>query len=325
MVALVLAVLALPVRADVVFLKNGNRLEGVVEKETADEVVIDLGPGTTSLPRRSVSRVKRSSPKELAALRREHRRKFFDSGRWVPKGGEDLFTRYQELGRSREKAMDARRRREALSEEQAQLSAELASLEGQARYEAWKRLQEIQGLLPLVERDMQAYFSRFKELGESVARAPAPESEDDVEFQANLRAALGELDKDFDGDAIVSRKSGSHLVVQAVFDGRVPATLMVDTGASLTTISPAVAARLTPVPGSESEGLSSMADGRRVKVKVFRVGTLEVGRSKEALVVVAVLPPPGAGVDGLLGMSFLEHFAVRVDASTGQLMLNRLK
>ena len=82
-----------------------------------------------------------------------------------------------------------------------------------------------------------------------------------------------------------------------------------------------VTAAIPPRPSA----LASPAAHRRVKVKVFRVGTLEVGRSKESLVVVAVLPPPGAGVDGLLGMSFLEHFAVRVDASTGQLMLNRLK
>ena len=43
------------------------------------------------------------------------------------------------------------------------------------------------------------------------------------------------------------------------------------------------------------------------------------------MVPVAVLPSPGNGCDGLLRMSFLEHFAVPVDASTGQLFLNRMK
>lgn len=311
--------------ADVVYLKNGNRMEGIVQSETAEEVVLDMGFGTTSLPRSSVARIKRSASKDRETLRRAHQKEFFDSGRWVPKGCADLFSRYQDVGRAREKAMEARRRRESMREEEARLSGELGGLEGRERYDAWRRLQEIQTLLPLAERDMQAYFTQYKGLEEAVAAAPAPADGEERDFREQLGDSLKRLVKDFDQDSIVSRRSGSHLIVQALLDRRVPATLMVDTGASLTTISPAIAAKLAPVPGSESEGLSSMADGRRVKVKIFRVGSVEVGRSKEELVPVAVLPPPGPGVDGLLGMSFLEHFAVQVDGATGQLLLNRLK
>jgi len=311
--------------ADVVVLKNGNEMEGLVQKADADEVVLDMGFGTTALPRRTVLRIKRSSPQDAEKLRGEHRRKFFDTGRWVPKSCQDLFTRYQEVGRSRETAGDAKKRRDGLTDEEAKLSADIGGLEGQARYDAWKRLQEIQTLLPAAEREMQAYFTKFKALEAAIPEAKAEGSEEEREFHARLAESVQEMEKDFNQDAIVSRKAGSHLVVQAVLDGRVPATLMVDTGASLTTISPRVAAQLTPVPGSESDGLTSMADGRRVKVRMFRVASLEVGRSKEEMVAVAVLPSPGNGVDGLLGMSFLEHFAVQVDASTGMLLLNRLK
>lgn len=311
--------------ADVVILKNGNELEGVVVSANAGEVVLDMGFGTTALPKRSVLRIKRSTPKALARLRREHRKQFFDSGRWVPKSREALFVRYQEVGRARETALDAKKRRDALTEEEAKLNADMGELEGQARYETWKRLQKIQSLLPAAERDMQEYFTKFKALQAAIPSAASASSDEEREFHERLAESVKQMERDFNQDEIVSRLSGSHLIVQAVLDGRVPATLMVDTGASLTTVSPEVAAKLTPVPGSESEGLTSMADGRRVKVRVFRVASLEVGRSKEEMVAVAVLPSPGNGCDGLLGMSFLKHFAVQMDASMGQLFLNRLK
>ncbi|MBI5201976.1 MAG: clan AA aspartic protease [Elusimicrobia bacterium] len=316
--------LAVPLWADVLVLKNGNEMEGLVVSTNAQEIVLDMGFGTTALPRRSVAKIRRSSPEDAERIHREHRKKFFDSGRWVPKSCEDVFARYTETGRAREAGTDAKKRRDSLTEEEARLSADLGGLEGQARYDAWKRLQEISTLLPAAEREMQAYFSKFKALESALPETPKG-TEEEKEFHARLTEAVAEMSKEFNQDTIVSRKSGSHLVVQAVLDGRVPCTLMVDTGASLTTISPAIAAKLTPVPGSESDGLTSLADGRRVKVKVFRVSTLEVGRSKEELVPVAVLPSPGNGVDGLLGMSFLEHFAVQVDAQSGQLMLNRLR
>ncbi|MBI4346220.1 MAG: clan AA aspartic protease [Elusimicrobia bacterium] len=311
--------------ADTVVLKNGNEMEGIVQSANAREVVLDMGFGTTSLPRRSVAKIVRSKAPERERILRDHRRNFFDSGRWVPPSRRELFERYQEVGRAREKATDAKKRREGLAEEEARLTEELPSLDFYPRIEAWKRLQEIQATLPSIERDMQAYFMKFKEFETAAGAAPAAAEAEEREFDQRLREAIAEMDKDFDRDAIVSRRSGAHLIVQAVLDGRVPATLMVDTGASLTTITPEVAAKLTPVPGSESAGLTTVADGRQVKVKVFRVGTLEVGRSKEGLVAVAVMPAPGPGIDGLLGMSFLEHFAVQVDGPTGRLMLNRLK
>ena len=311
--------------ADVVVLKNGTEMEGLVLRMNADEVVLDMGFGSNNLPRRSVLKVKRSAPEANERLRREHRKKFFDSGRWVPKSRQALFERYQEVGRSRETANDARKRRDALTEEEARLRAGMGDLDEQAGYEAMRRLHQIQLLLPAAEGEMQAYFTKFKALEASLPALPPAGNEEEREFQEGLAESVRVMARDFNQDSIVSRKVGSHLVVQAVLDGRVPAMLMVDTGASHTTISPRVAAMLTPVPGSESDGVTTMADGRPVKVKMFRVATLEVGRSKEEMVAVAVLPSPGGGCDGLLGMSFLEHFAVQVDASTGKLFLNRLK
>lgn len=320
-----LAVLSGPASADTVHLKNGNELEGLVQRQTAGEVILDLGFGTMSLQRSDIARIRRSSPKERAELKREHRRKYFDSGRWVPAEYKDLFTRYQELGAAREAAREARSRRDALIQEQAGLAMELPRLEGRSRYDSLVRLREIETLLPFSEREMQAYLSKYKAFEEHAAAAPEPATPEAREFREHLARSLREMSQEFDQDEIVSRKEGSHLVVQAMIDGRVPAAFLVDTGASLTTISPALAERLTPLPGSEGSGVSTLADGSRSKVKTFEVASLEIGRSRQERVRVAVMPAPGRGVDGLLGMSFLEHFTVQVDIPAGKLLLNRMK
>lgn len=311
--------------ADTIHLKNGNQLEGLIAKETRAEIVLDLGFGTMSLQRSDVARIQRSSPKGRAELKRIHRHKFFDSGRWVPSEYKDLFARYQELGAAREAAREARGRRDALLEEQSDLVQEMPRLDGQARYDSIRRLREIDTLLPFAERDMQAYLTRFKAFEEAAAAAPEAASPEAREFRERLAQAQAEMAAEFDKDEIVSRREGSHLIVQAMLDGKVPATFLVDTGASLTTISPQVAARLSPLAGSEALGVSTLADGRRTQVKTFEVGAIEIGRSRQSRVRVAVMPTPGPSVDGLLGMSFLEHFAVQVDVPAGKLLLNRMK
>lgn len=320
-----LALLAVLASADTVYLKNGNELEGIVQKQGQAEIVLDLGFGTMSLQRTDVARIRRSAPKERAELKREHRRKYFDTGRWVPSVYKDLFGRYQELGAAREAAREARSRRDALLQEQGGLATELPRLEGRTRYDSLVRLREIETLLPFAEREMQAYLSKYKAFEEHLAEAPEPSTAEAKEFREHLARSLREMSQEFDLDEIVSRREGSHLVVQALVDGKVPATFLVDTGASLTTISPQVAERLTPLPGSEGSGVSTLADGRRSKVRTFEVARLEIGRSRQERVRVAVMPAPGRGVDGLLGMSFLEHFAVQVDVPAGKLLLNRMK
>lgn len=312
--------------ADTVHLKNGNQLEGLIEKETRAEIVLDLGFGTMGLQRSDVARIQRSSPKGRAELKKLHRRKFFDSGRWVPPEYKDLFARYQELGAAREAAREARARRDALLEEQSGVAQELPRLDdGQARYDSIRRLREIDTLLPFAEREMQAYLTKFKAFEDAAAAAPEAESPEALEFRERLTQAQAEMAAEFEKDEIVSRREGSHLIVQAMLDGKVPAAFLVDTGASLTTISPQVAARLSPLAGSEAVGVSTLADGRRTKVKTFEVAAIEIGRSRQSRVRVAVMPAPGPSVDGLLGMSFLEHFAVQVDIPAGRLLLNRMK
>ena len=98
---------------------------------------------------------------------------------------------------------------------------------------------------------------------------------------------------------------------------------LVDTGSSVTVISPTLAAEMginggaygTPV---ELQTLGGRTAGAPAIVGSIRVGTLEL---RDAPV---VLHDPGPGLDGILGNTFLSRYQVTVDADRRQLHLRPL-
>jgi len=99
---------------------------------------------------------------------------------------------------------------------------------------------------------------------------------------------------------------------------------LVDTGSSVTVLSPTLAADLgigggpdggTPV---ELQTLGGRTAGAPAIVGSLRVGTLEL---RDAPV---VLHDPGPGLDGILGNTFLSRYQVTVDADRRQLHLRPL-
>jgi clan AA aspartic protease (TIGR02281 family) len=98
---------------------------------------------------------------------------------------------------------------------------------------------------------------------------------------------------------------------------------LVDTGSSVTVISPTLAAEIgiaggpdgTPV---ELQTLGGRTAGAPAIVGSLRVGTLEL---KDAPV---VLHDPGLGLDGILGNTFLSRYQITVDADRRQLHLRPL-
>lgn len=56
------------VSADIVYLKNGRSVEGIIQKEDADNVVLFIGFGTVTFPRPQVQAIKRSGAKDTYNL-----------------------------------------------------------------------------------------------------------------------------------------------------------------------------------------------------------------------------------------------------------------
>jgi clan AA aspartic protease (TIGR02281 family) len=98
---------------------------------------------------------------------------------------------------------------------------------------------------------------------------------------------------------------------------------LVDTGSSVTVLSPALAAELGVAAGTgvapvELHTLGGRTAGQAATVTSLRVGDVEV---RDAPV---VLHDPGPGIDGILGNTFLSRYRVTVDADRRQLQLHLL-
>jgi aspartyl protease family protein len=112
-------------------------------------------------------------------------------------------------------------------------------------------------------------------------------------------------------------------ITPVMLDGAHTGRFLVDTGSSVTVVSPELAARVGiregAGPGSvELQTLGGRTAGRAAVVRSLRVGDLEM---REAPIVVH---DPGQGVDGILGNTFLARYRITVDADRRQLHLGPL-
>jgi len=70
----------------------------------------------------------------------------------------------------------------------------------------------------------------------------------------------------------------------------------------------------------------TLADGSRVTAKPVMLDSMQVGDARVEQVPAMVLPnSPAPGMDGLLGMSFLQEFSIHFDAANQRLILQRFR
>ncbi len=357
-----LALAAAPaLRADTVFLKNGNQMEGQVVREEPGQIELDIGYGTVWLQKDDIQRIKRAGAaggKEAAELRRRR----FESGREVPAGAEKLFELFHEVRVKREKAFDAKGARDESRREADGRETELPQL--RQRYGAMmvqlrgvnpsydpagynrlvgqinKTAAQIEahqfslGAGPQKSREAQAaimdYLASYRKLreylkGEGGAVLNGAKSKA-ADFYAWMNEAAREMEGDFAKDTVASERRGNHLMVDALINGKVTARLMVDTGAGTTLLYREAADRLGVAQGSADPIVQvTTADGALVPAKMITLDSIAVGESKVEKSAAAVVNASGQGFDGLLGMSFLSHFLVQVDAANGRLILEKLR
>jgi len=129
------------------------------------------------------------------------------------------------------------------------------------------------------------------------------------------------------GVAVPISRAGRSLVVQAKLNGSRDARLILDTGADITVLSHAAALDAGLLPSQTVATVTLNTAGGSVRADVFRIGTVSVGAAEARNVPAAVhdLPDAPAGVEGLLGLTFLDQFLVTVDAQKGELHLKPRK
>jgi hypothetical protein len=119
------------------------------------------------------------------------------------------------------------------------------------------------------------------------------------------------------------RLAGTLSLVPVVING-VAATLLLDTGATLTVLHPAFARRASiAVPADAPKMSGVVVGGQRYAVPFVKVGSMAVGDVTVEGIDVGVFEGLGhlPGVDGLLGGNFLSHFTVTIDRTSRRLTL----
>lgn len=118
--------------------------------------------------------------------------------------------------------------------------------------------------------------------------------------------------------------SGNHILVRAVLNHREAVTLLLDTGATHTMLTPEAARRVGLTPMSHAlTGALQVVGGRQVRFPLVPLAALAMGEVVVKNLQVGILStfPGTRTVDGLLGGDFLEHFTLTLDYSARQLQL----
>jgi len=111
-------------------------------------------------------------------------------------------------------------------------------------------------------------------------------------------------------------KKPGMILVWAKLNNDEECCMMVDTGASIITIPESIVSVLGLTDQVGEEITVSLAGGIRVKARELVIPSISVFGQEAVDVDAVVLDEPMPGVDGLLGLSFLDRFAYRIDQTT---------
>ena len=144
---------------------------------------------------------------------------------------------------------------------------------------------------------------------------PPPSPETAIDPRPST-AALGQV-------TVPLQHIGGSLVITVRLNGERQAQLILDTGATLTLLSRAIARDLGLYSESPSSSAVVNTAGGQVAVDVMRISAIEVGGAAVRNVPVAIFDLPDAPptIEGLLGLSFLSHFLVTLDLEQSELRL----
>jgi clan AA aspartic protease (TIGR02281 family) len=156
----------------------------------------------------------------------------------------------------------------------------------------------------------QAIFSRIP-LDEFILKARSG-------FSTSGKVTAGSKDS-----IIPLERQGGVWVAQVEFNDLHQTKLIVDTGATFTTISEDLAFDAGIQPDPRSPDINLNTAGGNVQAKMGIAPRIRVGHAgrDDVRVVIHTIPNLPEGIDGLLGLSFFDRFMVRLDQSQRELHL----
>jgi len=125
-----------------------------------------------------------------------------------------------------------------------------------------------------------------------------------------------------DESTIRLERAGGGWLAEVVVNDTQGARFLVDTGASVTVLSPEMADTLGIKPPPRGRVIKLHTLSGEIEAPIVTVPSLRVGEL-EANDVVAVIHPMVEGLDGILGNTFLARYTVTLDARRGLLTVRR--
>jgi clan AA aspartic protease (TIGR02281 family) len=118
---------------------------------------------------------------------------------------------------------------------------------------------------------------------------------------------------------------GKTMRVGVMVNGKYLQEMVLDSGASLISLPPGVAAKFGLKPTDKDPRIIlQLADGREIDGRLMKLASVRIGKFTVDNVECAVLGQDAVAAEPLLGMSFLEHFKFEIDSSAKKLTMVKI-
>jgi aspartyl protease family protein len=156
-------------------------------------------------------------------------------------------------------------------------------------------------------------------------QTPEPAKVSPASVTASIEKRLQKIEQEVFSETIpLDVRRGGSLFVDVVV-GKKSLQMVVDSGATLVTLTSATASQLgITIPEDAPELKLVMADGRDIPAKAIVIARMRVGEFEAENVRTAVLAPSADGAEPLLGMSYLGNFKFEINANEKTLKMLRV-
>jgi clan AA aspartic protease (TIGR02281 family) len=353
--------------ADTITMKNGNSLDGIIQKETPTQITLGVGVGVVTINKSQIATIKKSDAQGESQIQDAWQQHYFAHDQYVPKGLESVAAEFRSIDAQRRAAMEdlaylrsPAAGHKALQDELQRLQQESTDCmrrlpptppPADAKYAAdienynalIGRHNALQARMEIVNdtllkknvmddhcrRRIAAYLQALLNFQTVFAarydqhRKTGGTKQEDV-FFTEMAKRIGAYSTEIREIDVPFETDGLHAVVTARINNQTDARLLLDTGATLVQISETLAKRLNLRLPDEPKLKVTLADGSEVRVKPVVLDSVQVADARAEHVRGIVSPSePSPGVDGLLGMSFLQEFDMRLDGANHKLILKR--
>ncbi|UCD54644.1 MAG: retroviral-like aspartic protease family protein [Candidatus Omnitrophota bacterium] len=340
-------------RAEIIHLKNKGEVKGTIKSESEQSIVVDIGFGTVAISKQDIESIEHREEKvtkapvkklwsdvlNLSAELKEVKKKKIEAVKYKSRHDRlkykliNLEREISFLNSKFENLNDRLRRKKkddiyAYNKLVAELNATNAKMSKMI-----SSLTQTKNMKEAVDPHVSKYVSEYSKALRSLeakfdniyteTKKSGFSDEDEKYFYESMEAEISKLKNDFKHTEVGYVKRGDQVIVEALLNNRIKVSLILDTGASCVIVSRNIADQLGIKEGAGTgKGTFVVADGRKITATTFVLESVKVGDSRANNISAAISEvAQGPGVDGLLGMSFLNNFIFRIDAKGNKLVL----